>query len=369
MTVDVQLFDTQLVRMTFIVGIAVSVMLYERTHTTTGSLVVPGYIGAELLNPVALVATAVNAWLTFLVVSRLLPRFAAVYGRARFVANIAVSVLIAMVLGPVLSFGTGPSVPRLDAIGYVVPALIAYDMNRQGQSKTAVAVAVAGAIAAFPALLIAAVFPGHIEGHLPLDTGLLPVGDVWFPIVALVSTGVSTALHNNHRLRAGGFVGPMYLGLAAVRPVQLVYFLAVAVVLYVAVHLGLKQVMITFGRRKFAVMLMGGSLLSWGLLDLADQIRPDLLLIANLPIAALFVPALLANDMERTSIGQVLMGGYLGATATLSVTIVGAGIVDRLPIPWWAYPMLVSSAAALYWPQLEPYLRRGRRWRLVAADA
>lgn len=351
---SIDLFDQELVRMTFIVGIAVSVMLYERTHTTTGSLVVPGYIGVQLLNPIALLATGLNALITYFLVSRLLPRFAAVYGRARFVANIVVSVMLTLVLGPVMSFATGPSIPVLDSIGYVIPALIAYDMNRQGVAKTGAAVTVAGAMAAVPALLIVALAPQVVEETLPLNTGLLAVGDAWFPIVALVSTGVSTALQSNHNLRSGGFVGPMYLGLSAVHPEQLVFFAVLAVLIYSVVEFGLKPAMIIFGRRKFAVVLMFGSLLSWTVLQLLVFQWPTLLAIANLPIAALFVPALLANDMERTSVADVFVGGYIAATATLSITVVLASVVDQTDRPWWAIPMLLTSVSVLFWPSARP---------------
>ncbi len=360
-----QLFDEELVRMTFIVGIAVSVMFYERTHTTTGSLVIPGYIGAQLLNPVALLATAINAGVTFVLVSRVLPRYAAVFGRARFVANIVVSVVLTLLLGPALSFVTGPTLPLLDTIGYVIPALIAYDMNRQGSKKTMVAVGLSGALAALPALLIVAVAPGVVDKALPVATGLLAVGDVWFPIVALISTGVSATLYNVHGLRSGGFVGPMYLGLAAVHPMQLLYFVATAVFVWLCVHHGLKRVLILFGRRKFAVMLMFGSLTSWAILSLVESVHPTLLGIGGLPIAALFIPALLANDMERTSPLEVSIGGLIAGTMTLSLTIVLASLVDGLAMEPWAGPALVVATAALLWPRVSA------RWSppLPTADA
>ncbi len=351
-----QLFDQDLVRMTFIVGIAVSVLMYEKTHTTTGSLVVPGYVGAQLLNPIALITTGINAWLTFVLVSRVLPRYAAVYGRARFVTNILVSVLISLALGPMLGSVTGPSLPLLDTIGYVIPALIAYDMNRQGPTKTLTAVSVGGALAALPALLLVVLMPSRIDPFLPVETGLLAVGDVWFPIVALVSTGVSTMLFNNHQLRSGGFIGPMYLGLSAVRPEQGVYFLVMAGAVYLAVHVGLKRVMILFGRRKFAVMLMTGSLMSWTVLEVIESVRPGSLNINGLPIAALFIPALLANDMERTSVGRVVVGGFIAGAATLSLVVVTSGVVDQVPLPFWALPLLLISMAALFWPHVESRL-------------
>lgn len=348
----VQLFDIDLLRLTFVFGIVVSVLLYERTHLTTGSLVVPGYIGAQLLNPLALITTAINAGLTFFLVSKVLTRFAAVYGRARFMANIVTSVILNLLLGPALSSLTGPDLPVLDTIGYVIPALIAYDMNRQGPRKTAKAVAVAGSIAAIPGLLIVVVAPGVVDPIIQDGGGLLPVGEVWFPVVALISTAVATTMQANHRLRAGGFVGAMYLGLAATRPIQLVFLISAAFVTYVVVHHGLKRVMISFGRRKFASMLMIGSTLSWLLLEVVERFEPGVLGVANLPLAAIFVPALLANDMERTTPIRVCVGGYLAGSATLSLALVLSSIVDQSDRPGWAIPTAVVSTGVIVWPML-----------------
>ncbi len=348
----VDLFDVDLLRMTFVIGIVVSVLMYEKTHLTTGSLVVPGYIGAQLLNPVALLATAINAGLTFLLVSRVLPRFVAVYGRARFTANIVTAVVLNLLLGSVLASVAGPSLPVLDTIGYVVPALIAYDMNRQGPGKTAGAVVLAGAIAAIPALLIVLISPSSVDPILPGKSGLLEVGGVWFPIVALISTGVSTTLQSNRGMRSGGFVGAMYLGLAATRPAQLLFFAGAALITYVIVKHGLKRVMISFGRRKFASMLMIGSTLSWVLLDLVEAIAPGWLGIVDLPLAALFVPALLANDIERTSPSDVFVGAYLAGASTLSLTVILTSVIDQLPMPWWALPLGLFSTLVILWPSI-----------------
>lgn len=346
-----ELFDQALLRMTFIFGIVVSVQLYERTHRTTGSLVVPGYIGAQLLDPISLLATILNAAATYFLVSIVLPKFAVVYGRSRFVVNIFVSVILSLILVQTLSFVL-PQIPSLEAIGYAIPALIAYDMNRQGPRKTAVAVAGAGVLAAIPALLIVGFFPHWVEVASGAPLGLIDIGDVWFPIAALVSTGVSTLLFANHQLRSGGFIGAMYLGLAAINPIQIVFFMAVAVFTYLLVTQVLRRVMIIFGRRKFAVMLMAGSLLAWLVLTVFEAAAPDLLPINSLPVAALFVPALLANDMERSSISEVLLGSVIAAGATLSVVVVASGLVDRQPIPWWAFPILLASLFVLLMPSV-----------------
>ncbi|NIQ31140.1 MAG: hypothetical protein GTN89_12380, partial [Acidobacteria bacterium] len=43
------LFTADVVRLAFVLGVITSVLLYERRHVTTGSIVVPGYIAVFLL--------------------------------------------------------------------------------------------------------------------------------------------------------------------------------------------------------------------------------------------------------------------------------------------------------------------------------
>lgn len=362
------LFDTELVRLTFVFGIVVSVAAYERNHVTTGSLVVPGYIGVSLLNPISLVATALNAAATYFLVAKMLPKFAVIFGRAQFVANIYVSLTIAMVLGPGLGAATASSTIGLTSIGYVIPALIAYDMNRQGVKKTISAVSVTGVIAALPGLILVALWPGFVDRPLRPTIGLIGLDPAWMPLGALISTGVAAMLLNNYRLRCGGFIGAMYLGLAVARPLQVAYFFAVAVLTWILVAVLLRRWLVLFGRRKFAVMLMAGSVVSWALLEWIETTWPDALAISDLPIAALFVPALLANDMERASVLEVAVGGTLAAMVAMPSVILAASVIDAEPIPLWAPPALAFGTTVLLWPQLVRLVAGTTAWARRVSD-
>ena len=55
------LFTTEVVRFAFMFGVAVSMLLYERRHLTTGSIVVPGYIATFIAMPFTIIATFLNA--------------------------------------------------------------------------------------------------------------------------------------------------------------------------------------------------------------------------------------------------------------------------------------------------------------------
>ena len=77
------LFSTEVVRFAFMFGVAVSMLLYERRHLTTGSIVVPGYIATFLVYPLIIVATFLNALLSYVIVNKLLRRWFLLYGRTK----------------------------------------------------------------------------------------------------------------------------------------------------------------------------------------------------------------------------------------------------------------------------------------------
>ena len=66
------LFGAEVVRLAFVAGVVVSLAFYQRTHLTTGSIVVPGYVGLFLFLPLTVVATFVNALTTYWVVNKVI---------------------------------------------------------------------------------------------------------------------------------------------------------------------------------------------------------------------------------------------------------------------------------------------------------
>ncbi len=66
------LLSSEWVRFAFVFGVAVSMLLYERRHLTTGSIVVPGYIAVFIIHPPVLIATFANALITYWLVNHVL---------------------------------------------------------------------------------------------------------------------------------------------------------------------------------------------------------------------------------------------------------------------------------------------------------
>lgn len=137
-------------------GMLISFFLTETIGLAAGGIVVPGYIALSLNEPVRLFATVAVAVVTYLII-KILNRFMLLYGRRALLLGVLVGYLLGFVTkvaSPVsLSWG------RIDlsVIGYVVPGLIAYWMNRQGILETLAAMVIA---AVLTRLLITAISGG-----------------------------------------------------------------------------------------------------------------------------------------------------------------------------------------------------------------
>ncbi|MEQ1785834.1 MAG: poly-gamma-glutamate biosynthesis protein PgsC/CapC [Acidimicrobiales bacterium] len=361
------LFPIEVVRFAFVVGVVVSMLLYERRHLTTGSIVVPGYVAVFLLLPSALLATVVNAAVTYVLVNKVLMRWFLLYGRTKFTILAAISISLQTVmleLSPSGPWLWERDVPYFVGVGYVVPALIAHDMARQGIVKTAKSVLLASGLVAGPILLAVVL-------RLPDVTQLAPFRPIahahlpatWIPLAILLSAVAAWGVAHNHDLRAGGFVGSALLAVFAVNPWQVLAIIGVAVLTHQLVTRVLMTRLILFGRRKFASMLMLSSAIVWVTVWSGQHLFPvglqEHLGISSLALTPLFLPGLLANDMHRSSVSRVLVGVALASTFVLTMTLTIRTIA--LGQPRAVAPTVVAAitAAAILGPQVYAAIRAG----------
>ncbi len=126
-------------------GIVISLLLTETVGLAAGGIVVPGYVAYWLHEPVRVLGTIVAAFLTWGVV-RLVSRVTILYGRRLLVACI----LLGYVFG--FLFRLFPPVEvrgnwvDLQLVGYVIPGLMAYWMERQGILTTLCTMLVAASL-------------------------------------------------------------------------------------------------------------------------------------------------------------------------------------------------------------------------------
>ena len=117
-----------------VLGILVSIIFYEWTEISPGGVIVPGYIALFLDNPKRIITTVMLSILTYATV-RLLSKYIVIYGRRKFSVFMIVSFLIRFIIGNFLGVLDFPISTAL-IIGYLIPGIIALDMDRQGIIKT-----------------------------------------------------------------------------------------------------------------------------------------------------------------------------------------------------------------------------------------
>ncbi len=367
------LFSSEIVRFAFVFGICVSMMLYERLHLTTGSIVVPGYIAVFLVYPMVVVATFVNALLSYAIMNHFLRKHFMLYGRTKFtlMALISISIQTVMLkLSPSGPWLWESNIPLFVGAGYVVPALIAHDMGRQGIKRTTKAVLLAGVIVSLPIALALLLQLKGVNDLAPLaGFGTMSIANRWIPAAVLLSAHGSFGVAHNYNLKAGGFVGAAYVGMFMGDPYQVAVAFTIALVTFLLVRYVLMNVLILFGRRKFSAMLLTSSMLSWTLLWVGPSFFSSRVTnhldLASMALTPLFVPGLLANDMDRTSPIRVVTGCGLAAAFVVPTTWWIQSLVEgtSLGLPW----MLLSAATfvTIFWKSARQLYRHYRPAKVV----
>ena len=370
------LFSSEIVRFAFVFGICVSMMLYERVHLTTGSIVVPGYIAVFLIYPMVVVATFVNALLSYAIMNHFLRKHFMLYGKTKFTLMALISIMIQTIMLKVSPSGPWlweSNIPLFVGAGYVVPALIAHDMGRQGIKRTTKAVLLAGVIVALPIALALMLRLKGVNDLAPLaGFGTMSIDSRWIPVAVLLSAASSWGVAQNYNFKSGGFVGAAYVGMFMGDPYQVLIAFSVALFTFVLVRYVLMNYLILFGRRKFSAMLLTSSMISWTLLwvgpsFLSARVTSHLDL-ASMALTPLFVPGLLANDMDRTSPLRVVAGASLAAAFVVPTTWFIQSLVEGTHIgtPWLG--LALATFVTIFWKQVRQLYRHYRPARVDATE-
>lgn len=131
-----------------VAGILLAILYYECTRLSPGGLVTPIYIALCLATPVRIAHTALVVGLTWAVME-LLSRVWILYGKRSFALSVVVSFLLDALLGV-----TGVLPVGIRAIGYVVPALLVRDLQRQGVGKTLISTGIVTGLCAIVLLWV-----------------------------------------------------------------------------------------------------------------------------------------------------------------------------------------------------------------------
>lgn len=117
-------------------GLVVSLVFSETLGLAAGGMVVPGYLALMIHDPGRIAGTVLVALVTYYFI-RLISNFMFIYGRRRTVLIIIVGFVFGWISREFLIIGL-PDGETLEfqAIGYIIPGLIANWMERQGVLET-----------------------------------------------------------------------------------------------------------------------------------------------------------------------------------------------------------------------------------------
>ena len=141
-------------------GVAFSLVFHEVFGLAAGGIVVPGYIALNFHDPYKLAGTLIVALVVWAFI-KVIGQFVFVYGRRRMV----LAVLLGFIFGYISRqvFSVNADALPLEAIGYIIPGLIANWMERQGVYKTITTVLMGGAMVR---LLVILVTNGQVIGDV-----------------------------------------------------------------------------------------------------------------------------------------------------------------------------------------------------------
>lgn len=111
------------------IGLVLGFFCYEWIGLSAGGFVVPGYLALYWDRPWMIATTLALAFMVYWAVEGM-ARIAIVYGRRRFMLSLLTGFAGQWLLEIVVR-GTGMMPMEMDAIGYIIPGLIANEMSRQ----------------------------------------------------------------------------------------------------------------------------------------------------------------------------------------------------------------------------------------------
>ena len=131
-----------------IVGILIAILYSEISGYSTGGMVAPVYLALNLKDPWRIAFSFLVVLLVW-AADKLIGKFLILYGRRLFAVNVVLSFLFSWLIGAIGVFPFG-----IRVIGYLVPALIVRDLERQGVVKTGLSLGIVTALCALALLWV-----------------------------------------------------------------------------------------------------------------------------------------------------------------------------------------------------------------------
>jgi len=124
-----------MIELAITLGLILSLLSYEVFGLAAGGIVVPGYIALQLSHPDRLAGVLGVSLLTFLII-KVLGNYTFLYGRRQMVLSLLIGCLLANFSRYFLSLNIASTTLELQAVGWVIPGLIAHWFAKQGILRT-----------------------------------------------------------------------------------------------------------------------------------------------------------------------------------------------------------------------------------------
>ena len=124
-----------MVELAITLGLIFSLLSYEIFGLAAGGIIVPGYIALQLSQPDRLAGIIIVSLLTYLFI-KVLGNYTFLYGRRQMVVCLLVGCLLANFSRHFLLIDITTSTVQLQAVGWVIPGLIAHWFGKQGIYRT-----------------------------------------------------------------------------------------------------------------------------------------------------------------------------------------------------------------------------------------
>jgi poly-gamma-glutamate biosynthesis protein PgsC/CapC len=324
---------TEVVRMVLALGIIISMLVYERWRLTGGAAVVAGYLGLFFDRPLYIFTTVALAVVTFYLVDRVIARRTFLYGRRRVVIMVIVGLFLQLLTGLAaflfnkdLTFLTG-----FYGVGYVLPGLIAQDIERQGAPQTILTVLGVSLLTFFLFKDIVG-----IKANMPVYWNSIAFEDktIFYSyhtrlltLAVVFSVIVSAVFFEWTGWRSGGFLTAAYTALFVLNPKHLVFIILCGVLVYYFVKYLLMRQTPIFGRTKFAMMVLTGLVFTWALEYLSGVLTKNVFIpFAGFSVISPMIAALIANDGERQGLGKTILS-VLICTIVVFIAIKGIDLI------------------------------------------
>lgn len=334
----------QLARLTIVLGIVISTIIYKQTGKTLGGVIVCGYLALFIGQPMHILVTLAMAYFTFQIVHNILKKRYMLNGRKLFEVEILVGLIFQVSWLVVIKLLTRVDLElnALYGIGFILPGVIAHDMGRQGASNTLSSIFLGVLVIALIIIPLSAV-----EQVLPVNLSLssqtlyraqpyrytYPLKLLPFGIIA--SVVVDLLIYSRLRYRAGGFVTAAYLALFAFRPLDLLFVLGCSAITFLFVKYATSRIVLAFGRTKLGIMILTGVVIAWTLEILAANMTDGRYIPwSGFVVIMPTIVSLIANDYDRQGPYRTLSAVSFSAAAVFLIMQAFVFILNVLGLQW-----------------------------------